>query len=683
MQGTSADAQWMRRALEAGTTACALWRGVRDAGGGFVDLELLEASDGYVTWAGRRREEMIGCRYSELVPSGVQERLDHYLRCLVAGQPEWLVFQPVLLPGRTEWAEVRIVPCGGDLLYIQTFDVTERERRARQLLEARDLAELQQARMLAVLNASPDGFAIYQVERTGEDIRDIRIFFVNDAAAAPTGLPSESWRGARLLEFFPEAVESGLYDRVIESIQLHEQQRFVLRTESMHGWHGSFENLVTPFGPDLALITWRQVALDVPAAADVVAGRDALTGTLHRSGFLQELERRLADGSAAQQVLVISDFDAFGHVNDVIGQHRADNLLAQFAAEAPLLHPRPLLVGRIGPDEFAMLFPAAEPADVEARFQRQQVLLAQLAKTYGLPRLHMSAGYTVIRGGDHAEDSLRDCDTALRYAIARGGGHMRAFTPALRSELLRRTGLVDDILRGLNAEEFRLAYQPIVELATGAEWGAESLVRWQHPDLGLLQPGQFITAAEASGLVVELGDWVLHEALAHIAATPGLPLVTVNVSSRQLTHDDLPTLVARALEAHGVAPQRLVVEITESALLPDSGRVRNQLRDLRKLGVRVALDDFGAGFSSIAYLDRLPVDIVKLDAFFLDGELTERRRLLVSSTAAMVASLGAVSLIEHVEAPEHLELALDAGVQLGQGYLFGRPEIPPCAEPDA
>ena len=671
-------AGWMRVALERGTVACALWKGIRNTSGDLVDLELLECDEGYARWSASTQAEMVGKRYTELVPSGVSDRLDFYLQCMASGEPKSMVFRPLPLPQRAEWAEIRLVPCGLDLLYIQTFDVTERERTTQRAMDAAENAEAQLSRMFAAVNASPDAFAVYWAERDASQmVQDIRILFVNDAAAAPTTRPSEFWQGSRLVDFFPEAVESGLYDRVVDVLNRHEAARLILKTDSTHGWHGAFENVITPFGPDLALITWKpEEAAAAVALAAPPAGRDSLTGVLSRSGFMQELDRRIAAGTAADCALQVVDLDNFGGVNDVLGRHAADNVLARFAAEASLITPRPVLVGRTGPDEFAMLFAADVTANLQSRFQRQLVLLSQIAKANDLPRLLASGGYVELKPSALAEDALRDCDTALRSAIAGGGGRNRKFTPELRDLMMQRANLADGILRGLNRDEFRVAYQPIVRLDDQTVWGAEALVRWQHPERGLLLPGAFIAAAETSGLIVELGAWVMETGIAHLASHPELPHLSINVASRQLQQDDIPALVARSIESHGVQASRVVIEITESAMLPDSLRVKDQIYRLRQLGVQVALDDFGSGYSSVAYLDRLPVDVVKLDAYFLDGELNERRRRLVQSTASMVRSLGAAALIEHVETLEQLALARDAGVELGQGYLFGTPEIP-------
>jgi EAL domain-containing protein (putative c-di-GMP-specific phosphodiesterase class I) len=192
----------------------------------------------------------------------------------------------------------------------------------------------------------------------------------------------------------------------------------------------------------------------------------------------------------------------------------------------------------------------------------------------------------------------------------------------------------------------------------------------------MLMPSRFIPIAEATGTIVRLGAWVLERAVADLSASRHTRTVGINVSAVQMLQSDLPAEVARVLERHRVEPARLVIEITESAILPDSVRLRDQLAELRQMGVLVAIDDFGSGYSSIGYLDWIPVDIVKLDRAFLLGDLDRRRRNLVAAAAQLVRSIGARSLAEGIETDEQWDVAREAGVDYGQGYMFGRATLP-------
>lgn len=675
---------WRRRALEIGTMAAVLWEGVPDATGQVSNMRCVESTSGFDTWVGREKQDVVGALYSELIPSGVHDRLPVYLESMRLQSPRTLRFHPVPVPGRTATTiELRMIPCGENLLYVQDYDVSEEERRIVEAEGARHAAEEGLARIEAAVNASPVTFALYQAQRDDAgSVRAITILFVNDAAAAPTGRSADSWQGADLLDWFPEAKATGLFDRIVEALDRHVPLDFIVTTDSTRGWLGSFQNHIAPFGPDIALITWAPRSDEsIGSAGDsLLASRDSLTGALTRGAFLARASSELVAFSEHGFALLVLDLDDFGALNDLIGEHRADAVLAELATGLLSLRPRPELLGRIGPDEFAMVMHCdADNSNPQACFERMSEVLARVAAGVSVPRLHASAGWVRLDGERTIQEALRDCDTALRASVEAGGGRLTEFTPALRDELLRRGQLDEAMLSGISRGEFQLAYQPIVRIESGAAWGAEALVRWHHPVFGLMYPGKFIASAEASGVIVDLGTWVMRSAIEHLGSSTSLAHLTVNVTSHQLIDGGLPETVGSALELRGVDPSRLLVEITESAFLPDSGRIRSELRELQALGVRVALDDFGSGYSSIAYLDRIPFDIVKLDGYFLHGTLDRRRRDLIAATASMVRILGGISLVEHIETNEQLEIVREAGVDLGQGFLFGRPEFPDSA----
>jgi diguanylate cyclase (GGDEF)-like protein len=670
----------MRNALEAGTSAAVLWQGVRDDAGELVDLRIVECTQGFADWVHQPRDSLPGALYTAIIPSGIHERLQVYLGALRDRRPGQLDFKPVPLPGRADAAQVRVVPCGDDLLYSQVWDSSERERLIQEANSTLYSVEADLHRMEQAWNAVPHGISLCQAERDDEgSIRDIRTPFVNDAAARAAGRASESWNGARLLDWIPSAKYAGLWERLVVGFNSHLAQTFSLPSGSLPGWAGDCEYHIAPFGSDYALLMWQPVAAPssagVEASASGLSHYDNLTGALTHAAFCERLESVLRSADADTAIILLLDLDDFGQVNDLIGRHRADQVLAEFAAGLRMHDPRPKLLARTGPDEFALLLEGPLSAEEMSDYLvRVELHLAQLAKSAGVPRLHVSGGYERVDRSLTPSEMLQDCATAMRTCILTGGATVAEYTPALRERLLRQSRLSGDILSAIHDRQFAIAYQPIIRIQQGGtHWGDEALLRWCHGTYGVLAPAHFIPAAEASGVIVELGSWVIEKTIADLSGTSSRTHATVNVSGRQFLDSDVPSSIANHLEAHAVPARRLFVEITESALLPDSMRVRGQLAELRSMGVRVALDDFGSGYSSIAYLDRLPVDIVKLDGYFLDGELTARRRRLIESTAAMVRSLGAKALVEHIETAEQLDIVRDAGVDLGQGYLFGRP----------
>ncbi|WP_373308402.1 EAL domain-containing protein [Cellulomonas marina] len=268
---------------------------------------------------------------------------------------------------------------------------------------------------------------------------------------------------------------------------------------------------------------------------------------------------------------------------------------------------------------------------------------------------------------------------ALHAARRQGRGGYAMLSEPHRQQILQDHALELDLPHAVAAEQFVLHYQPIVATATGEVLGHEALVRWQHPERGLLAPGAFLPAVQAGGLMVELGAWVLRTAVR--AAARGFggaagrddAAVSVNVSAQQLVRGDLVATVREAPAETGLPPARLLLELTESELLPGTVDVAGVLAELRGLGVRLAVDDFGTGWSNLAHLARLPLDVVTVDRSFLLALPDEHRRDVLAATVAMTSALGARCLIEGVETPEHLALARAVGSDYAQGYLLGRP----------
>jgi EAL domain-containing protein (putative c-di-GMP-specific phosphodiesterase class I) len=292
------------------------------------------------------------------------------------------------------------------------------------------------------------------------------------------------------------------------------------------------------------------------------------------------------------------------------------------------------------------------------------------------PRVSMG----IAIGDGSSADLLRNADIALYFAKSEGKDRWEFFDDALHGSIGRRLQLRADLERAIHAGEFVAHYQPIVDVASGRIVGAEALARWQHPDRGMLPPAEFIEAAEATGLIVPLGRRMLVDALGdlhHWNASRLVPLtMSVNVSPRQLLHPAFETQVREAITSSGVAPELVVLEITESALLhTDSASLL--LGGLKRLGVRIAIDDFGTGYSSYGYLERFPVDVLKIDRSFISGlEEGDRNLQLTASILELGRALGTVTVAEGVETPGQLERLRGLPCQLAQGYLFGRPMAP-------
>lgn len=685
--GESVIERRLRVALDAGTTATAFWRGVRDDAGALVDLEVVDCSGGFASWLARPLAELRGRRYSELIPTGLHDRLPAYLGSLRDSAAVTLVFDRVGPDGVAATAEVRCVPMGDDELFVALWDVTAREERLRRSEAARGDALAAREMLAAALNSSPDGFAVYRASDDAPGGRGgLRVEFLNETAAGPTGRSPEEWVGVAIEEWFPEVEASGLLAVLLEALADKSPRRVLVTMQSASGWAGRFETVVTPFGTDRLIVEWWAAdaetpeGIEAPASAPAGTRLDALTGLDNRGEFRRRLSEWLGargDGEPPGAVLVL-DLDDFGRLNDLVGSHRADAVLAAFAQALRAMEPWLILPARIGADSCAAVIPgAAGPADADLARAHANRVLREVSDRLGMPPLTVSSGMRIIEPGRSVDDLLRDCDTALRHSVRSGGGQLTVFTPEVRADLLADYLVGEDIRAGLRSRDFRLAYQPVVSIDSGAHVGDEALARWCHPVHGVLMPSRFIPVAESTGTIVALGDWIMRRAIGDLAAADHDRTVGLNISGVQLLQSDVPAVIAGALERHQVEPGRVVVEITESAILPDSVRIREQLAELRQMGALVAIDDFGSGYSAIGYLDWMPVDIVKLDRSFLLGGLDRRRRNLVAATAQLIRSIGARSLAEGIETDEQWDVAREAGVDFGQGYMFGRPEVLP------
>ncbi len=430
---------------------------------------------------------------------------------------------------------------------------------------------------------------------------------------------------------------------------------------------------------------------------------DPLTGLANRDLFHDRVGHALAQfaraaggppgGAAGRPAVLFLDLDDFKRVNDSLGHHAGDALLRGVAARLLNATRGCDTVARFGGDEFAVLLERArDEADARVVADRITASLREPVRVSGPraaggdpaaaeaeARVGVSVGVAFAEPGMSADELLRNADAAMYQAKGNGKGHHAVFDPALVAAASERLALGIDLTHALARGELALAYQPVVDLATGAVTGAEALLRWRHPARGAVSPAQFIPLAEESGLIVELGRWVLEEACRAAAAWPPgadgpAPGVAVNVSGRQLLRADFPAHVAAALAASGLAPGRLTLEITETVLMRDTEAGLTVLRTLKALGVRLAIDDFGTGYSSLRYLQQFPVDVLKIDKSFVDGVARPGHDAALARTiVALGRTLGLRTVAEGVEHETQRERLAAMGCESGQGYLFARP----------
>lgn len=412
-------------------------------------------------------------------------------------------------------------------------------------------------------------------------------------------------------------------------------------------------------------------------AADPASSTDALTGLSDRRGLSEALDAALRDGSAF--ALVCLDLDRFKIVNDTLGHPVGDGLLRKVADRLRTAVRPGDLVARTGGDEFIVLQrEGRQPQAAEALAGR---LVELLGRTFLVDGHSLTVGASVgvamaPRDGNDARDLLRRADLALYRAKAAGRGAFRTFEPFMDVELQARRALELDLRRAIALKTFTLDYQPKISLRDGRLAGFEALLRWERPGVGPTSPAEFVPLAEETGLIVPLGAWVLQAACREAANWPDDIAVSVNVSAVQFRRGGLVEAVRDALRSSRLAPERLEIEITETALLEDTDQVLRTLHALRALGVRVSMDDFGAGYSSLSHLQRFPFHRIKIDRSFVQGmrEDGDDCTAIVRAVAALGASLGAVTTAEGVETEDQLRRVEAEGCQEVQGYLTGRPQ---------
>jgi diguanylate cyclase (GGDEF)-like protein len=414
-----------------------------------------------------------------------------------------------------------------------------------------------------------------------------------------------------------------------------------------------------------------------------LATHDQLTGLANRSLFHDRLSQAVSAARRGRQKLAVLfvDLDGFKAINDTLGHAVGDGLLRGIARRLASCLRETDTAARLGGDEFAVLLTNLGNELDAATVARK--LVAALGEPLQFRQqsttIRCSVGIaTFPRDAQDAEALLKRSDTAMYHAKERGGNRFDFYTEDMNAAIQRRVALEDRLRTALDQNEFIVHYQPQFDLTRGRIIGAEALLRWKHPELGLVSPGHFLPIAEETGLIVPIGDWILRTACEQNArwnrdGHRGLR-VSVNVSSQQFLEPGLADVVKSALEHSGLTPISLELEITESSLLRDVEVTVNTLRRLKDLGVRLAIDDFGTGYSSLAYLKRLPIDVLKIDQSFIRALTTDPADATITQTIVQLAAgLNLTTIAEGVETLEQLLLLGSYGCSRMQGFLFGKP----------
>jgi diguanylate cyclase (GGDEF)-like protein/PAS domain S-box-containing protein len=690
-----------------------------------ADWRWLEVNDALCKTLGRTREELVGRTPAEAThPDDIatsravvdraragtahQDFIKRYVR--PDGEVVWAAVESIFVPGKrgegwfyahvqditaqrsAQEAVARQTRQQAAVAELGRFALDEQDLEAMMDRVARTVAETLDVELSEVFEVTPRGSALRLVAGVGWPDGHVRRALVPSGPETQVGytlseqLPVVTTDIAAETRFvFPAVLaEAGTRSGVTATIAARGEVWGVL------GAHARTARLFAADEADFmgAVANVISSAVDrnlVEAEVRHRALHDPLTGLPNRALALDRLEgalaRRRRDGRAV--AVLLADLDQFKLVNDSLGHAAGDDLLI---ALAPRLNDavRPSdTVARLGGDEFLVVCEQLDGAHEAIRVAERvaQAINQPIVLSAGEHFITASIGIAVAESADALpEDLLRDADAAMYRAKERGRGRFELFDDVLRKRVLLRLRTENELRRGLEHGELRVVYQPVVEIESGEVTAVEALVRWQHPQRGLLDPVDFIPVAEDSGLIGALGDWVLATACRDGATWqrrfPSAEplLVCVNASARQLANAAFPARVAEAMSRHGLAPGSLALEITESVLMEEAHAPVTVLASLREYGLRLMLDDFGTGYSSLAYLKRFPLDVLKIDRSFIAGlGRDEEDSAIVAAIVQMARTLGLTVVAEGVERPEQLERLRELDCDRAQGRLIAEP----------
>lgn len=480
--------------------------------------------------------------------------------------------------------------------------------------------------------------------------------------------------GQHSIDYAIEAMRAGAFDYITKPLDLRHVDAAVQRALRHH------QLLVGKrlYETDLEELVKRRTA-----EVEHMAYYDTLTGLPNRALFVDRLTQTLTVASSNQQTIatLFLAIDRFKKINDTLGHAIGDRLLQEVAERLRTCISGGDTVARFDGDEFALLLTQVDgTADlVEITRQINKVLKPSFVlggqEVYVTPSIGISL---FPLDGDDTETLLKNAGAALYRAKMQGGNNYQFYTSDMNDKAVKRLAMESSLRRAVENEEFVLYYQPVIDIASKKVVGAEALIRWQHPELGLVPPADFIPLAEDTGLILPIGAWVLRTACAQtrlwqITGSPQMR-IAVNVSARQFHDENLLEMVVQALAETEIDPGCLELELTESSIMQNPESVVKTLHQLRKLGVKISIDDFGTGYSSLGYLKLLPLDVLKLDRSFVDGATTDPDdAAMVTAIIALAHNLRLKVIAEGIETDAHLQFLRSLECDLGQGFFLGRP----------
>jgi diguanylate cyclase (GGDEF)-like protein len=448
---------------------------------------------------------------------------------------------------------------------------------------------------------------------------------------------------------------------------------------------GNFARLVPVIERELRGAAARQAVRQADHRINKLAFYDSLSNLPNHSLFCARVDEWIADlvrhGEEPRGAMFYVDVDRFLRINSSFGYEVGSQILRQVAQRLGQCADQHAIVARLGGDEFGIFYPQIAEAGAAEAFAEWVVKAFDAPFMKGSLELFLSPSVGIALLPEHGRDVydlLMNAETAMALVKRSGGSHYRFYTRDMNATSAERLALETDLRHAVERDQLFLQYQPVINAATGITTGVEALIRWHHPQLGLMPPDRFVPIADESGLIVDIGEWVIRRACAqgrtwHVSGFPQLS-VSVNVSAVQFSQPRLLEIVASALADTGFRPESLELEITETVLMRDAEGTIDMLRAMKSLGVRISVDDFGTGYSSLAYLRRFPIDILKIDRSFVrDIGSDSDDEAIVRAIMALAKTMRLLTIAEGVETRPQLDFLLKQGCDRLQGYFFGRP----------
>lgn len=506
-----------------------------------------------------------------------------------------------------------------------------------------------------------------------------RFTYLSERFQSVTGLDRHAWIGAPMLDLLGS--EAGVLSQWLGSPDRHPDLSLQCRYLDAQGQ----ERMTRLAARQMPCGGFRGTATDVTEEVEArrriefLSQHDALTGLANRTRLQAFLNGKLKTLPSPDHPLVMLslDLDRFKPVNDLLGHAAGDRVLNEVSGRLADCVRHGDLVARVGGDEFVLILSDAGNQDEVENLCRRLIASIEQAVRIDEQEVFISASIGIALAPNDAKDVtelLRYADIALYEAKSAGRSTWRFYSGEMNTRIIERRRLESDLRFAIKHAELRLHFQPRYRIADGQMVGAEALVRWQHPVRGLIAPDTFIPIAEESGLILALSDWVLETACAYAARWPDLLFVSVNLSPTEFRRGNLVERVSLALQASGIDPARVELEITESVMLEDAAVALEVMHALKQLGVRIAMDDFGTGYSSLSYLRAFPFDGLKIDRSFLNRlEESEDDKAIIQAIVGLGRALSLTVTAEGIETAEHLAMLKSVACDEGQGYYLSRP----------